>query len=104
MLGLYVKPMEWGHPSTDTSTPSPDVAWAIIDRWNSFDKRDYSAAHMLELYPNHLRIPVEARGEEYSIPFSSYMDKKSYQRLAKDGMFIPNHDFDKTTELVWLEF
>ena len=55
---------------------------------------------MRELYPNLLRIPMAACTEEYSIPFFSYMDKKSYQRVAEDRMFIHNHDFDETIELV----
>ena len=60
----------------------------------------FFTAHMLNFYPNLLRIPVAARAEEYSIPFPNYMDKKSYQCVAKDGMFNPNHDFDETVELV----
>ena len=57
-------------------------------------------ARMHKLYPNLLQIPVAARAEEYFIPFPNYMDKKSYQRVAKDEMFIYNHDFDETIELV----
>ena len=90
-----------GLSSTDTSAPGPDVARSIIDRWNPFNKRDSSVAHMRKLYPNNLRIPVVALGKEYSIPFPSYMDKKSYQRVAEDEMYIGNHDFDETVELVW---
>ena len=92
--------MEWGRPSVDTSTPRLDEARSIIDRWNPFNKRDSSAAHVNELYSNQLRISVAACGEEYYIPFPSYMDKKSYQRVAEGGMFIRNHDFDETAELV----
>ena len=73
-----MKPMEWGRPSVDTLALGPKEAWSIIDRWNPFDKRDFSAAHIRELYPDLLRIPVVARVEEYSIPFPNYMDKKSY--------------------------
>ena len=88
----------------DTSAPGLDEARSIIDRWNPFNKRDSCAIHMSELYPNLLRIPVEARVEEYSIPFPGYMDKKTYQRVAKDKMFIHSQDFDKTIELVCLDF
>ena len=84
----------------DTLTLDPDKGRSIIDRWNPFNKRDSSAAHMRKLYPNLLRIPVAAHAKEYSIPFPSYMDKKSYQRMAEDGMFIHNHDFYETIELV----
>ena len=100
MLGLYVKPMEWGCPLLDTPTPGPDEAQSIINCWNPFDKMDYSTAHMRKLYPNLLRILVAARAEEYSIPFLNYMDKKSYYCVVKDGMFIRNHDFDESAELV----
>ena len=40
MLGSYVKPMEWDHPSRDISTSGLDAARAIIDRLNPFKKRD----------------------------------------------------------------
>ena len=96
--------MEWARPSADTSASGLDVCRSIIDRENPFNKRDSSLAHMRELYPNNLQIPVVARAEEYSIPFPNYMDKKSYQRVAEDRMYIHNHNFDKTTELVWLNF
>ena len=104
VLGSYVKPMEWARPSTNKLIPGPDAAWSIIDRWNPFNKRDSSVAHTRELYPNNLRIPMVARVEEYSIPFPNYLDKKSYQRVAEERMYIRNHDFDETTELVWLNF
>ena len=94
--------MEWACPSA--STLGPDAAWSIIDCWNPLDKRNSFVAHMCELYPNNLRIPVVARAEEYFIPFPSYMDKKSYQRVAEDGMYIRKHDFDEMVELVWLNF
>ena len=81
-------------------TLGPNEARSIVDLWNPFNKRDSSTAHMRDLYPNLLQIPVAARVEEYSIPFPSYMDKKSYQRVAEDWMFIRNHDFDETVELV----
>ena len=53
--------------------------------------------------PDLLLIPMVAHAEEYLIPFPSYMDKKSYIRVVEDEMFIRNHDFDKTAELVWLD-
>ena len=84
----------------DTPASCPDEAQSIIDHWNPFNKRDSSAAHMPELYSNLLRIPLRTRAKEYSIPFLTYVDKKSYQRVAEDRMFIRNHDFDETAELV----
>ena len=92
--------MRWDHPSTDTFVPSLDAAQSIIDRWNPFNKRDTSVTDMHELYPTNLQIPVVAVSEEYYIPFPSYIDLKSYQRVAKDGMHIHSHDFNETTKLV----
>ena len=100
MLGSYVKPMEWSRSSVDTPAPGSNETRPIVDLLNPLKKKDSSAAHMRDLYPNLLRLPVAARAEEYSIPFLIYMDKKFYQLVAEDGMFIHNHDFDETAELV----
>ena len=99
MIGSYVKLIEQGSPSMDTPTLGPNEARTIINNWNPFNNRDSFTIHMCKLYPNLLRIPVVTH-IEYFIPFPSYMDKKSYQRVANDEMIIRNHDFDKSTELV----
>ena len=96
--------MKWDHLSTDTFVPSPDAAQSIIDRWNHFNQSDTSITNMHELYPTNLRIPVVAFSEKHSIPFPNYMNKKSYQRVAEDGMYVCNHDFNKMVELVRLDF
>ena len=54
--------------------------------------------------PTNLQIPVVALFEEYSIPFPGFMDKKSCQCVVEDGMYIRNHDFNETVELVRLYF
>ena len=92
------------HLSSDTSVPSPYAAQPIIDCWNPFNQRDAFVTNMHELYPTNLRIPVVALCEEYFIPFPVYMDKKSHQRVTENGMYIRNHDFNETTELVRLDF
>ena len=55
---------------------------------------------MRDIYPINHRILVVALSEEYSILFSGYLDKKSYLRVAEDGMHMRNHDFNETTKLV----
>ena len=55
---------------------------------------------MRDLYPTSHRIPVVELSEEYFIPFLSYLDNKSYQRVAEDEMHMRNHDFKETAELV----
>ena len=92
--------MEWGHALVNTPPPSPNEARSLIDCWNPLNKMDSSTTYMRELYPNLLRMSMAARVEEYSIPFPSYMDKKSYQCVAENRMFICNHEFDEIVEMV----
>ena len=83
------------------SAPGLNAAQSIINHWNPFNQRDTYVANMRKLYPTNLRIPMMALSEEYSIPFPGYLDKKSYQFVAKDGMYIRNHDFNEMAKLVW---
>ena len=55
---------------------------------------------MHDLYPNYFRMPVTARSEQYSISLSVYVDKEDIQPVAEDGMFIGNHNFQQSAELV----
>ena len=58
---------------------------------------------MHDLYPNYFRMPVTARSEQYSIPLPDYVDKEDIQPMAKDGMFIHNHNFQRSAALVSAE-
>ena len=60
--------------------------------------------YMNDLYPTLLQVSVVARAEEYIIPFHGFMDKKFFQHVAEDRMYIRNHDFNEMVELVWLNF
>ena len=104
VMDASIKPTMWDQPSANASVLDSDEARSIIDHWNPFNKRDLSIANMRNLYPVNLLILVVALSEEYSALFPSYMDKKSYQRVAEDRMHIRNHDFDETTELVCSDF
>ena len=102
MLSSYVEPMEWARPIEDAPTPDQEIARALINYWMPFDQRDPFVVHMRDLYPHSFHVPVVAHGEEYSIPFPVNLDKMSYQRVAEDEMYMRNHNFDETIELVWL--
>ena len=84
--------------------PGPEVAREIIDCWSPFNKRESSVAYMHDLYPTLFRVPMVSRTEEYFVPFPNYLDRKSFQRVAKDGMLIRNHDFNESAELVSFGF
>ena len=55
--------------------------------------------NMCDLYPHSFCVPTVAYEKEYSIPFPADLDKRSYQCVAEDGMYMRN---DETVELVWL--
>ena len=104
MIGSYVPPQDWDCPLANMVTSGPEATWEIINCWCPFNKNEYSIAYMRDLYPTLLQVPVVARAEEYFIPFPSYLDRKSFQRVAEDGMLIHNHNFNESTELVCFNF
>ena len=55
---------------------------------------------MHDLYPNYFRMLVTACSEQYSIPLPVYVDKEDIQPMTEDGMFIRNHNFQRSAELV----
>ena len=77
----------------------PEAIQEIIDRWSPFHKGDSLITNICDIYPT-LRIPMVARTKEYYIPFLGYLDRKSYQRMDEDWIYIRNHDFNETAELV----
>ena len=84
--------------------PGLEAAREIIYRWSPFNKRESSVAYMQDLYPTLLLVLVVASVEEYFILFLDYMDRKSFQCVAEDGMLIHNHDFNESAELVCFDF
>ena len=43
---------------------------------------------------------MAAHVEKYSISFLVYMNKEAFQSVVEDEMFIHNHDFHRSDELV----
>ena len=102
VLSSYVELVEWAKPMEDASALNQETTRALINYGRPFDQRDPSVVHMHDLYPHKFRVPAMTHGEEYSIPFPVNLNKRSYQCVAEDGMYMRSHDFDETTELVWL--
>ena len=100
ILSSYLKSLEWNHLPAEVPTPDQEAARLLVRKCKPFYKRDSSVSHMRDLYPLSLNDLVVARYEENSIPFPSYLDKGSYRCVAEDGMYILNHNFNETTELV----
>ena len=87
----------------DEPTLDQEVVRLLIWKCNPFDRRDSSVVDMRDLYPHVFCVPMVARFEEYTIPFPNYLDKGFYQRVAEDGMYIRNHDFNETAKMVWFD-
>ena len=59
---------------------------------------------MRDLYPTLLRVSMVARAEQYSISFLDYLDRETFQHMAKNGMLIRNHNFHQSAEMVSFDF
>ena len=101
MLSSFIEPTEWAKLMEDALNLDQEISRALINYWRPFDQRDPSVAHMRNLDPHNFCV-LTAAHEEYSIPFPVNLGKRFYQRVAEDGMYMRNHDFDETVELVWL--
>ena len=72
----------------------------IIEKQAPFDKGEVSIKNMQDLYPAQRRVTAVAHQEQYIIPCSSYLGAEDIQQVAEDGMYIRNHNFVQTAELV----
>ena len=88
--------------ATDALALDQETARTLINYERPFDQRDPFVTHMHDLYPHSFLVSALARKEEYSIPFPVNLDKRSYQPVIEDEMYMLNHGFDETVELVWL--
>ena len=89
------------------SALGPEGAQEIINRWKPFNRGDSPAAHMHQLYPALLRMPIvvraEGKGEEYVVSVPTYACKDELKQVVKDGMLIRNLNFIQSAELVCLQ-
>ena len=81
----------------EVSVPGPEGAQEIINHWRPFNRGESPVAHMHQLYPALLRMPValraEGRGEEYAVSVPAYACKDELKQVVEDGMLICNHNF-----------
>ena len=65
------------------------------------------AAHMNQLYPALLQMPVvvwaEGRGEEYVVSVPAHVCMDDHQQMVEDNMIIHNRNFIQSAELVSLQ-
>ena len=91
----------------EVSVPRLEGAQEIIHRRRSFNWGESPDAHMHQLYPTLLRMPVTVRakgkGEEYAISVPAYACKDKLTQVVDDRMLICNHNFVQSVELVCLQ-
>ena len=83
--------------------PGPDDIKIILHRWKPFNRGEYAADRLNDLYPT-LRMPVTAReaglGEEYSVAVPVGTIKEDIQQIVQDGMQIRNRNYVHSVEMV----
>ena len=104
LLSTYVPPQERIHPPAGMVAPDLEGAREINHHWSPFNQAKPPIVHMRDLYPNYFRVLVEARAEQYSVPFPVYMDKEAFQLVKEDRMLICNQDFHRLAGLVRVGF
>ena len=96
----YIHPKEGVSTSAELPIPTLGDLDLIIEKRAPFDKGEVSIKNMRDLYPAQRRVTAVARQEQYVIPCPSYLGAEDIQQVAEDGMYIRNHNFVQTAELV----
>ena len=88
----------------EVSAPGLEGAHEIINRWKPFNQGESSTAHMEQLYPALLRMPIavlaEGKGEEYVISVPTYACKEDLKQVVEDDMLIRNRNFVHSAKMV----
>ena len=96
----YIHPKEGVSTSAESPIPTLGDLDLIIEKRAPFDKGEVSIKNMRDLYSAQRRVTAVARQEQYVIPCPSYLGAEDIQQVAEDGMYIRNHNFVQTAELV----
>ena len=78
LLSTYVPLQERIHPLVGMVALDLESAREIIPCWSPFNHEEPPVSHMHDLYPNYFRVLVAACVEQYSIPFSVYINKEAF--------------------------
>ena len=104
LLNTYLPPRGPAPVMEEVTAPGLDNIKSILHRWRLFNRGEFGADRLDDLYPRMLRLPVRARearqGEEYSIVIPFGTAKENIYQIVEDGMQIHNRNFVQTIELV----
>ena len=104
LLNSYLPPSGPAPVMEEVAVPGPDDIKSILHLWKPFNRGEFAADHLNDLYPRTLRLLVRAReaeqGEEYSVAVPVGTIKEGIYQIVEDGMQIHNRNFVQTAELV----
>ena len=104
LVSTYALPLERVHTSTIRDVLDLEDVLKVIHHWNPFNQEESPFMHMQDLYSAYYWVPVAARSEHYIIMFPAHMDKDAFQGMVDNGMFIRNHNFHRSIELVSTDY
>ena len=104
LLNSYLPPHGPTPVMEEVAILGPEDIKRIIHRWNPFNRGEFAADHLDDLYPRILQMLVTARavglGEEYSVVVPISTIKEDIQQIIEDGMRIHNRNYVQSSELV----
>ena len=104
LLNSYLPPRGPALVMEEVVVPRLDDIKSIFHRWKPFNRGEYAADRLDDLYPRTLRLPVRARGsgqgEEFSVAVPVGTIKEDIYQIVEDRMQIRNQNFVQTEELV----
>ena len=104
LLKSYLPPRGPASVMEEVTAPGPGGIKLILHRWKPFNRGEFAADRLDDLYPRTLRMPVTVceagLGEEYSMEVPMGTIKEDIQQIVQDGMQIRNRNFVQSAELV----
>ena len=96
LLNSFIPPQGQAPSIEEVSSPEPEGAQEIINRWKPFNRGESPAVHMEQ----PVAIRTEGKGDEYVVSVPAYAYKEDLKQVVEDGMLIRNCNFVQSAELV----
>ena len=96
LLNSYLLPCGPALAMEEVIVPEPEDIKLILHRWKPFNRGEFTADRLDDLYPRMPRMLVTARvgglGEEFFIVVPAGTRKEDLQQIVQDGMQIHNRN------------
>ena len=88
----------------EVSAPGANEVKYIMYRWEPFNRGEFAADWLNNLYPHMLQMSVAARGmgfgRDYMVSLPVGTRKEDIQQIIDDGIQVRNRNYVKSTKLV----